>query len=134
MMHRQPRLHRLAAISAVRPAPSRTSDAGSGTWFLTGVARSVGWHKGTIKVGPALGDNTNQVDFYVDDIFALGRNSKLAFGYNVLEFNTNQGSITGYFDDATFSSVPEPATAVLLFAAGIAILFVNRQSSCSVRR
>ena len=96
-------------------------DAGSGgTWFLTGVARSVGWHKGTIKVGPALGDNTNQVDFYVDDIFALGRNSKTAYGYNVLEFNTNQGSTTGYFDDATFQTVPEP-TSMLLLVCGIAI-------------
>jgi hypothetical protein len=102
-------------------------DAGSGTWFLTGVARSVGWHKGTIKVGPALGDNTNQVDFYVDDIFALGRNSKLAFGYNVLEFNTNQGSITGYFDDATFSSVPEPATIALLLLAAMTVRCANRQ-------
>ncbi len=87
----------------------------SGQWFLTGVARSVGWHKGTIKVGPALGDGTNTVDFYVDDTFALERNSKTSFGYNVLEFNTNFGSTTGYFDDAAFSStVPEPATGILL--------------------
>src|SRR5438128_5136401 len=60
-----------------------TGDAGAGSWFLTNVARSVGWHKGTVKVGPALVDNTNQVDFSVDDILALSHNSKTAFGYNV---------------------------------------------------
>jgi hypothetical protein len=101
-------------------------DAGSGgTWFLTGVARSVGWHKGTIKVGPALGDGTNQVDFYVDDISALSRNSKLAFGYNVLEFNANTGATTGYFDDATFQTIPEP-TSILLLACGIAMRCMRR--------
>ncbi len=101
-------------------------DAGNGTWFLTGVARSPGWHKGTIKVGPALGDNTNQVDFFVDDIFALGRNSKTAFGYNVLEFNTGFGNKTGYFDDVVFSSpIPEPS-GVLLLACGIAIWCTRR--------
>jgi hypothetical protein len=101
-------------------------DAGNATWFLTGVARSPGWHKGTVKVGPALGDGTNAVDFYVDDIFALGRNSKTAYGYNVLEFNTNFGPTTGYFDDATFSSVPEPAS-IALFLSGIALLWSRRR-------
>jgi hypothetical protein len=96
-----------------------------GTWFLTGVARSPGWHKGTIKIGPALGDNTNQVDFYVDDIFALGRNSKTSVGYNVLEFNTAFGSKTGYFDDVTFSTIPEPGS-VLLLVSGVAILWTRR--------
>ncbi len=94
-------------------------DAGGGaTWFLTGVARSVGWHKGTIKVSPALGDNTNTVDFYVDDIFALERNSHWTLGYNVLELNTNQGPTTGYFDDVAFwSPVPEPASTFLLLSS-----------------
>jgi hypothetical protein len=89
-------------------------NAGVNGWFLTGVARSQGWHKGTIKMGPPLGDNTNTVDFYVDDIFALERNSITAFGYNVLEFNTNFGSATGYFDDVTFGTIPEPGTVMLL--------------------
>lgn len=104
-------------------------NAGNGTWFLTGVNRSLGWHKGTIKVGPALGDNTNQVDFYVDDIFALGRNSKTAFGYNVIEFNTAFGAKTGYFDDVTFS-IPEPAS-VLLLVGGILMLWTRRRARVS---
>jgi hypothetical protein len=103
-------------------------DAGNGTWFLTGVARSSGWHKGTVKVGTALGDGTNPVEFYVDDIFALGRNSKTSFGYDVLEFNTNFGATTGYFDDATVSStVPEPAS-VLLAVSGLAIVWSRRRT------
>jgi hypothetical protein len=102
-------------------------DAGNATWFLTGVARSPGWHKGTVKVGPALGDGTNAVDFYVDDIFALGRNSKTAYGYNVLEFNVDFGPTTGYFDDATFSAVPEPAS-ILLLMGGLAMMWSRRRA------
>jgi hypothetical protein len=113
------------SVYEARVVGESTGDAGAGTWFLTVAPRSVGWHKGTIKVGPALGDNTNQVDFLVDDTLALSRNSKLAFGYNVLEFNTNQGTMTGYFDDATFSTVPEPAS-ILLLAGGIMMLFTQR--------
>ena len=55
----------------------------------------------------------------------LSRNSKLAFGYNVLEFNTNAGPTTGYFDDASFSTIPEPAS-VFLLVAGIAMLWTRR--------
>jgi len=104
-----------------------TGDAGAGSWFLTNIARSVGWHKGTIVVGAPLGDNTNPVDFYIDNLPALiGKNSKTAFGYNVLEFNTNFGSLTGYFDEATFSSIPEPS-AVVLLVIGLATAGARRR-------
>jgi hypothetical protein len=99
-------------------------DAGNGTWFLTGVARSPGWHHGQIVIGPALGDNTNLVTFNIDGAMALSRNSKTAWGYNVLEFNTGFGATTGYFDDVTFSTIPEPAS-ILLLAAGM--LLVRRR-------
>jgi hypothetical protein len=101
-------------VYCARIVGETAGDAGNAAWFLTGVARSVGWHHGTVAIGPALGDNTNQVTFYVDDIVALSRNSKTAFGYNVLELNTNFGSLTGYFDDISFSVVPEPAAVGLL--------------------
>ena len=117
-------------VYEARVVGETTGDAGNGAWFLTGVARSVGWHKGTIKVGPALGDNTNTVDFYVDDIFALERNSKTAYGYNVLEFNMQFGSLSGYFDDVSLQTIPEPAS-VLLLDAGIAMLWTRRQSRSS---
>jgi len=107
-----------------------TGDAGNATWFLTNVPRSVGWHKGTITIGPALGDNTNSVNFYVDDTFALGRNSKTTFGYNVLEINTNFGSTTGYFDDVIFSIVPEP-TSILALVFGIVMMWCVRRNSVS---
>jgi hypothetical protein len=107
------------------------ANAGVSGWFLTGVARSVGWHKGTVKIGPALGDGTNTVDFYVDDILALERNSQTAFGYNVLEFNTNFGSTTGYFDDVTFSStIPEPGSLLVLIS-GIAFAGMRPRSRIS---
>jgi hypothetical protein len=102
-------------------------DAGAGTWFLTAVARSPGWHHGEIDVGPALGDNTNQVTFLIDGVTALSRNSKEPFGYNVLEFNTDQGSMTGYFDDATFSTLPEPALAGALGCGLILVVVRNRE-------
>src|SRR3954463_3293024 len=72
------------AVYDVRVVGETTGDAGNGAWFLTPIARSVGWHHGTIAVGPALGDNTNQVTFSVDDVVGRTLNSKTAFGYNVL--------------------------------------------------
>lgn len=103
-------------------------DAGLGaTWFLTGVARSQGWHKGTIKIGPVLGDNTNTVDFYVDDVLALERNSHWTLGYNVLEFNTAAGPTTGYFDDVSFSTIPEPASTLLVLT-GLVMTCLGRRS------
>lgn len=101
-------------VYCARIVGETAGDAGNSTWFLTAVARSVGWHHGTTTIGPALGDNTNQVTFYVDGVTALSRNSKTSWGYNVLEFNTKFGSQTGYFDDVTFSIIPEPASLFLL--------------------
>jgi hypothetical protein len=100
-------------------------DAGNARWFLTAVARSVGWHHGTVVVGPALGNGTNQVTFYVDGVTALSRNSITAYGYNVIEFNTKFGSQTGYFDDVSFT--PEPASIGLL---ALGSLLVRRRRAC----
>lgn len=93
--------------------------ASPGSWFLTGVARSVGWHHGQIMIGPRLGDNTNLVTFNIDGAMALQRNSITTFGFNVLELNTNFGATTGYFDDVSF--VPEPAS-LLLLAGGLVLV------------
>ena len=47
-----------------------------------------------------------------------------AWGYNVIEFNTMYGTVSGYFDDVTFT--PEPATMLLL---GIPLLLVRRRKA-----
>lgn len=103
-------------------------DAGVAGWFLTGVARSPGWHHGQIVIGAPLGDNTNLVTFNIDGAMALSRNSKTAYGYNVLEFNTGFGPKTGYFDDVTFSTIPEPASALLLLL-GMPLLYRKNRVS-----
>ena len=59
---------------------------------------------------------------------ALSRNSKTAYGYNVLEFNTGFGPKTGYFDDVTFSTIPEPASALLLLL-GMPLLYRKNRVS-----
>lgn len=109
-------------VYCARIVGETAGDAGNAAWFLTGVARSVGWHHGQIIVGPALGNNTNQVTFNIDGVMALSRNSITAYGYNVLEFNTKFGSQTGYFDDVSFTIIPEPATALgALLALGMLV-------------
>lgn len=100
-------------------------NAGLGNgWFNCGVARSVGWHHGTIEVGPSLGGNTSLVTFSIDGVMALSRNAVAPSGYNIVEFNTKFGSQTGYFDDVTFSTVPEPMSVLLL---GVSALLMRRR-------
>ncbi len=104
-------------------------DAGNAAWFLTPINRSIGWHHGTIDVGSPLQNNTNLVTFSIDGITALTRNSTTSFGYNVLELNTNFGATTGYFDDVSFSAIPEPGSAGLL-SAGLLWLAHIRPRRC----
>lgn len=115
-------------VYCARVVGETAGDAGASTWFLTGVARSPGWHHGQIVIGPAAADKTNQVIFNIDGAMALTRNTKTsaAWGYNILEFNSKFGSQTGYFDDVTFSVIPEPAS-LLLLAGGM--LLVRRRAA-----
>ena len=62
----------------------------------------------------------------------LTHNSVLSFGYNVLEFNADFGAQTGYYDDLTFSQVPEPSSLVLSLG-GFALLW-RRVRVCGHRR
>jgi hypothetical protein len=93
-------------------------------WFNLSVARSVGWHEGKIVV-----DGANNVSFYIDDMNnpVLTHSGVTTFGYNVLELNTDQGPTTGYFDDVSFSVVPEPGTLALLLCGGLTWLAVRRR-------
>lgn len=102
------------------------TDGYSNGWLNLPTARTVGWHHGRIEIGPALGDNTNLVSFFIDDMLnpALVHNSVTTFGYNVLELNTNYGTTAGYFDDILFvSPVPEPTS---LWLSGFGLLALKR--------
>lgn len=94
------------------------------SYFNTNTTRSVGWHHARIVVGPALGDGSNNVSFFIDDMVnpTLTHNSVTKWGYNVIEFNTKFGSTTGYFDDVIFT--PEPTTLGLVALGG---LFLRRR-------
>jgi hypothetical protein len=110
------------------------SDGYAAGWFNTGVARLVGWHHARIAVGPALGDGTNDVSFYIDNMTtpALTHNSVEAFGYNVFELNADFGAVTGYYDDLTVTAVPEPSSLVL--SLGGFVLLWRRARAASHRR
>jgi hypothetical protein len=111
------------------------ADGYSSGWFNTTTPRSVGWHLAQILVGPALGDGTNDVSFYIDNLATptLTHNSVTPFGYNVIELNTDFGPTTGYFDDISFSAVPEPSAPALagLAAAGLAYRRYRRRRAVS---
>jgi hypothetical protein len=44
----------------------------------------------------------------------LTHNSKTTYGYNVAKLNMKCGGASAYYDDVTFSTVPEPASLALL--------------------
>jgi hypothetical protein len=83
----------------------------NGDWFNLPLARTVGWHHGGIAVGPLQPNGTSTAHFYIDDpttpLLVLpvpaARNQ-----YNVLELNNNFGTVTGYYDDLTFSLINLP--------------------------
>jgi hypothetical protein len=104
-------------------------DGYSSGWFNTSATRSVGWHEGRIVLGPALGDNTAAVSFYIDDMTnpVFTHNSATTYGINVLELNTNFGPTSGYYDDISFALIPEPSAAALLLCGGLTRLVLRRR-------
>ena len=113
-----------------RRLPARVVGATDGLngsrWFNLGVVRTIGWHEGRIVVYAA-----NNVSFYIDDMVnpLLTHSAVLTYGYNVLELNNDFGPTGGYFDDVSFSVIPEPSTAALLLGAGLAWLALRRRVS-----
>jgi hypothetical protein len=101
-----------------------TDGLNGGTWFNLSVTRSVGWHEGKITV-----DGANNVSFFIDDMNnpVLTHNAILTYGYNVLEVDSGFGATPGYFDDVSFSVVPEPGTAALLLCGGLTWLALRRR-------
>ena len=101
-----------------------TDGLNGGGWFNLSVTRSVGWHEGQIVV-----DSANNVSFYIDDLNnpILTHSGVTTWGYNALELNTDYGPTTGYFDDLSFSAIPEPGTATLLLCGGLTWLALRRR-------
>lgn len=86
-------------------------------YINTIIPRTVGWHEGTIDVGPQLGAGGNNVNFYIDGILAASATTSFNYGYNVIVMDAqeaNNSSTINYFDDVTLSSVPEPSSLLLL--------------------
>ena len=79
-------------------------------------AHSVGWHEGTIILGPPNGAST-LVSFFIDGTDVLDHNIATTNGVNVIEVNDGFGSTVGNFDDFSLSMVPEPASFLLLVTA-----------------
>jgi hypothetical protein len=98
-------------------------------WFNLSADRSIGWHEGRVVVGPVQGDGTATVSFYIDDMnnALLVHNSVYNWGFNVIEVDTGYGATPGYFDDASFSVVPEPSTVALLLCGGLTLLALRRR-------
>jgi hypothetical protein len=101
-----------------------TDGYASSGWFNTTATRSIGWHEGRIIV-----DGANNVSFYIDNMVTpvLTHNAVLSYGYNVLELDTDYGPIGGYFDDVSFSLIPEPGTVGLLVSGGLVVLAMRRR-------
>jgi hypothetical protein len=102
-----------------------TDGLGGGQWFNVGT-RSVGWHQAAIVLGANNGANTT-VSFFVDGVDVLDHAITTTQGLNVIELNADFGSIQGYFDDFTLSSVPEPSTAALLLVGGAGAIVLRRR-------
>jgi len=101
-----------------------TDGLNGGGWFNLSVTRSVGWHEGRIVV-----DNANYVSFYIDNMSnpVLTHSAVTTYGYNVLELDTDYGPTGGYFDDVSFSLIPEPGTTALLLCGGLTWLALRRR-------
>jgi len=108
-----------------------TDGYNSAGWFNLNVTRTIGWHEGRIVVGAMLGDGTADVSFFIDDMSTplLTHNSTTTYGFNVLEMDMGYGPTFGYFDDVSFSVVPEPSTAALLALGGLTAVLARRRRS-----
>ena len=84
-------------------------DYGDG-WFNTTVARSTGWHRARIVVGPRKAGGTNDVSFYIDDMDTpvATIDSTTSVGYNAMAcwMKPTTAQTTGYMDDFTFATTP----------------------------
>jgi hypothetical protein len=105
-----------------------TDGLGGGQWFNLPMARSVGWHEGSIVLGAPNGAATD-VQFYIDGQLQLDHAIDTTGGVNVIELNAAFNNLSANYDDITLSTVavPEPATAGLALFGVLCLLALRRR-------
>lgn len=95
--------------------------AGTGGWFNTTTARSVGWHHGRIAIGPQEPNSNPDVSFYIDDMInpTLSHNIISGTGLNVIEINSSFGSVGAYYDDITFAVAQPPGLSISVSGSNV---------------
>ncbi len=85
-------------------------------WFNLPVVRSNGWHHAMIVVSSAATNGTAPVSFYIDNLTnaVLTNTVALTSGLNSIELQAENGNLTGYFDDLTFTGTPQPVLSIAL--------------------
>lgn len=84
-------------------------------WFNLPTGRTVGWHHAKIAVGNKLANNTNDIEFYIDDMVnpASVKNSTTTGSYNVLQMTAGYGTTNGAFDDFAYDPTPHISSVSL---------------------
>jgi len=93
-------------------------------------ARTIVWHHARWVILPQLGDQSNDVVGYIDDMVnpVIQDNVPSPSGYNALELNANygpDGSVTAYYDDITLDYLPAPRLSVVNTGSSVVLDWQN---------
>lgn len=104
------------------------SNVSNGGYFVTSVARSVGWHH--LVIDQYRGVGAGVVDWYIDGALAYHTTdaydttlNRIVLGNGWNGYEASQG----FVDDISFSSVPEPSCLIALAAGILCIPALSRK-------